>query len=52
MAAILANFFVALLSTWLKLEPSYLAQLCIYTGATHRENNYASVNNILKVMNF
>ena len=29
--------YVALLSTWLNLEPSYLAQLCIYTGATHRE---------------
>ena len=37
MAAILANFFVALLSTWLNLEPSYLAQLCIDIGATHRE---------------
>ena len=29
--------YVALLSTWLNLEPSYLAQLCINTGATHRE---------------
>ena len=29
--------YVALLSTWLNLEPSYLAQLCIYTGATYRE---------------
>ena len=28
--------YVALLSTWLNLEPSYLAQLCIYTGATYR----------------
>ena len=28
---------VALLSTWLSLEPLHLAQLCIYTGATHRE---------------
>ena len=28
---------VALLSTWLSLEPLYLAQLCIYTGAIHRE---------------
>ena len=35
MTAILANFFyVALLSTWLNLEPSYLAQLCTYTGGT------------------
>ena len=30
-------FYLALLSTWLNLEPSYLAQLCTYTGATHRE---------------
>ena len=30
-------FYVALLSMWLNLEPSYLAQLCTYTGATHRE---------------
>ena len=44
--------YVALLSTWLNLEPSYLTQLCIYTGATYREENYASINNILKVMNF
>ena len=29
--------YVALLSTWLNLEPSYLTQLCIYTGATYRE---------------
>ena len=29
--------YVALLPTWLNLEPSYLAQLCIDTGATHRE---------------
>ena len=28
--------YVALLSTWLNLGPSYLAQLCIYTGATYR----------------
>ena len=27
--------FVALLTTWLNMESSYLAQLCIYTGATH-----------------
>ena len=26
--------YVALLATWLNLEPSYLAQLCTYTGAT------------------
>ena len=31
--------YLALLSTWLNLEPSYLAQLCTYTGATHREEN-------------
>ena len=29
--------YLALLSTWLNLEPSYLAQLCTYTGATHKE---------------
>ena len=29
--------YVALLSTWLNLEPTYLAQLSIDTGATHRE---------------
>ena len=29
--------YVAFLSTWLSLEPSYLAQWCIYTGATLRE---------------
>ena len=33
MAAILN---VALLSVWLNLEALYLAQLCIYTGATYR----------------
>ena len=33
MATILANFFMALMSTWLSLEHSYLAQLCTYTGA-------------------
>ena len=38
MAAILAEFlFVALLTTWLSLEPSYLAQLCTCTGATDTE---------------
>ena len=31
--------YLALLSTWLSLEPSYLVQLYIYTGATHREKN-------------
>ena len=31
--------YVALLSTWLNLEPSYLAQLCIDTGVTHREES-------------
>ena len=36
MAAILAKFLMWLLSTWLSLEPLYLAQLCIYTGAIHR----------------
>ena len=29
--------YLALLSTWLNLEPSYLTQLCTYTGASHRE---------------
>ena len=27
--------YLALLTTWLNLEPSYLAQLCPYTGTTH-----------------
>ena len=30
-------FYVVLQSMWLNLEPSYLAQLCTYTGATYRE---------------
>ena len=38
---------VALLTTWLSLEPSYLAKLCTCPGATHTRN-YAAVNNILK----
>ena len=44
---------VALLSTWLSLEPLYLAQLCIYTGATRLPGGkeYASANN-LKIMIF
>ena len=29
--------YLALLSTGLNLEPSYLAQLCTYTGTTHME---------------
>ena len=29
--------YLALLTTWLNLKPSYLAQLCSCTGATHRE---------------
>ena len=29
--------YLALLSIWLNLEPSYLAQLCTYTEATHKE---------------
>ena len=29
--------YLALLITWLNLEPLYLAELYIYTGATHRE---------------
>ena len=29
--------YLALLSTWLSLESSYLPQLSTYTGATHRE---------------
>ena len=28
--------YMALLSTWLNLEPLYLAQICIYTGAIYR----------------
>ena len=44
--------FVALLTTWLNIESSYLAQLCIYTGATHTHRNYAAVDNILKIINF
>ena len=43
---------MALLSTLLNLEPSYLTQLCIYTGATYREEIMHLFNNILKVMNF
>ena len=31
-------FYLALLSTWLNLEPLYLAQLCTYTGATYGED--------------
>ena len=53
MAAILPKILnVALLSVWLNLEALYVAQLCIYTGATYRAKNYASANNILKIMNF
>ena len=48
----LSKFILALLSTRLNLEPSYLAQLCTYTGATPQGRNYTSINNILKVMNF
>ena len=29
--------YVALLTTWLNLEPLYLAELCTYTGATYSE---------------
>ena len=39
--------YVALLPTWLCLEPSYLAELCIYSGATHIK---AILANILKIM--
>ena len=28
---------MALLTTWLDLQPSYLAQICTYTGATHTQ---------------
>ena len=28
---------MALLTTWLNIESSYLAQLCTYTGATHTQ---------------
>ena len=45
--------YVALLSTWLNLEPSYLAQLCIYTGTTQREKiMHTTVSSILKVMKY
>ena len=44
--------YLALLSIWLNLEPSFSEKLCTYTGATHREKSYTSINNILKVMNF
>ena len=38
MAAIVANFFMWLSCLHgLNLEPSYFTQLCIYTGATYRE---------------
>ena len=43
---------VALLSIWLSLEPLYLAQLCIYTGATYKEKNYASAIKFLKLWIF
>ena len=39
---------VALLSVLLNLEALYLAELCIYL----QSKNYASANNILKIMNF
>ena len=29
--------YVAVLTTWLNLDPSYLAQLCTYTEATYIE---------------
>ena len=29
--------YVALLSTWLNVQPLYLTQLCINSGATHRK---------------
>ena len=51
MAAILAGFFVALLSTWLNLELSYVAVMHLYWGYP-QGRNYAFIDNILKVMNF
>ena len=42
---------MALLSTWLNLEPSCMAQLCTYTRGP-QGRNYASVNNILKYIEF
>ena len=35
--------YVAFLTTWFSLEPSYLAQLCTCTGAIHTRN-YAAVD--------
>ena len=29
--------YLALLTTYISLEPSYMVQLCTCTGATHRE---------------
>ena len=53
MAAILANLFMWLSCLHgLNLEPSYFTQLCIYTGGYLQGRNYASINNILKVMHF
>ena len=53
MAAILPKFLMWLFCLYgLNLEALYLAQLSIYTGATYRAKNYASANNILKIMNF
>ena len=43
---------VALLSTWLSLKPLCLAQLCIYIWGYQQTKNYASINNIPKIMNF
>ena len=43
--------YVALLPTWLNLEPSYLTVMHLYWGYL-QGRNYASINNIRKVMNF
>ena len=43
--------YMFLLPLWFSLEPPYLLQLCIYSGATHTRN-YAYVTNILKIMIF
>ena len=44
-------FYVALLSTWLNLEHPYLTVMHRYWGYP-QGRNYASIDNILKVMNF
>ena len=42
--------YVALLITWFRLEPSYLAQSWTCAGAIQLTKNYAAVDNILKII--